>query len=139
MMMKNTHQFTEKTAGFWDGVGCHLLSLLFGPTCSVMATCHCYCVAKACLTLCNTMECSTSGFPVLNQLPHFAQTHVHGVRVAIQLSNPLSSPSPPAFNLSLHQGLFKLVSSSHQVAKVLELQIQNQSSQYIFRTDFLQD
>ena len=90
MMRKNTHQFTEKTAGFLDGVGCHLLSLPFGPTCSVMATCHCYCVAKSCLTLCNTMECSTSGFPVLNQLPHFAQTHVHGVRVAIQLSNPLS-------------------------------------------------
>ena len=66
-------------------------------------------------------------------------THVHWVGDAIQPSHPLSSPSPPAFNLSQHQGLFQWVSSSHQVAKGLEFQLQHQSFQCIFRTDFLQD
>ena len=88
--------------------------------------------------LCNPMGCSMPGFPVLHQLPEFTQTHVHCVSDAIQPSHPLSSPSP-AFNLSEHQGLFKLVSSSHQVAKVLEFQLQHQPFQLIFRTDFLQD
>ena len=69
----------------------------------------------------------------------FTQTHVHWVSDAIQPSHPLSSPSPPAFNLSQHQGLFKWVSSSHQVAKVLEFQLQHQSFQRILRTDFLLD
>ena len=67
----------------------------------------------------------------------FTQTRVHWVRDAIQPSHPLSSPSLPTFNLSQGQGLFKWVSSSHQVAKVLELQLQHQSFQWIFRTDFL--
>ena len=62
------------------------------------------------------------GFPVQHQLPERAQTHVPQVGNAIQPSHPLSSPSPPAFNLSRHQGLLKRVSSSHQVAKVLEFQ-----------------
>ena len=66
-------------------------------------------------------------------------THVHQVSGTIQPSHPLSSPSPPAFNLSQHQGLFQWVSSSHQVAKGLEFQLQHQSFQCIFRTDFLQD
>ena len=66
------------------------------------------------------MECSTVS-SVLHYLPEFAQTYVHRVNDAIQLSNPLSSPSPPAFSLSQHQGLFQKVSSAHQVAKVLEL------------------
>ena len=69
--------------------------------------------------------------------PELAQTHVHRVSDAIQPSHPLSSPSPPAFNLSQHQGLLQGVSSSHQVAKVLELQLQDQSFQRIFRTDLL--
>ena len=73
------------------------------------------------------------GFPVHHQLPELAQTLVHWVSDAIQPSHPLSSPSPPAFNLSQHQGLFQRVSSSHQVAKVLELQLQHQSFQWIFR------
>ena len=77
-------------------------------------------VAQSCLTLCDPMDCSTPGFPVLYQLPELAQTHVHRVSDAIQPSHPLSSPSPPAFNLSQHQGLFQWVSSSHQVVKVLE-------------------
>ena len=78
------------------------------------------------------------GFPVLHHLPECAQTHVHWVSDAIQPSHPLSSPSH-AFNLSQHQGLFQWVSSLHQVAKVLELQLQHQSFQRIFRTDFLQN
>ena len=77
------------------------------------------------------------GFPVHHQLPELAQIHVHQVGDAIQPSHPLSSPSPPAFNLSQHQGLFQWVSSSHQVAKMLELQLQHQSFQWIFRVDFL--
>ena len=79
------------------------------------------------------MDCSTPGFPVHHQLLEFSQTHVHWVGDAIQPSYPLSSPSPPAFNLSQHQDLFQWVSSSHQVAKGLELQLQNQSFQWIFR------
>ena len=94
-------------------------------------------VAQSCLTLCEPMDCSTPSFPVHHGLPEFTQTHVHWVGDAIQPSHPLSSPFPPAFNLSHHQGLFQWVSSSHQVAKVLELQLQHQSFQSIFRTDFL--
>ena len=74
--------------------------------------------------------------PVHHQLPEFTQTHVHCVSDAIQPSHTLLSP-PPAFNLSQHQGLFKWMSSSHQVAKVSEFQLQHQSFQWIFRTDFL--
>ena len=73
------------------------------------------------------MNCSTPGLPVHHQLLEPTQTHVHWVSDAIQPSHPLSSPSPPALNLSQHQGLFKWVSSSHQVAKVLEFQLQHQS------------
>ena len=86
-----------------------------------------------------TTDCSMPGFPVRDQLPEFTQTHVHWVGDAIQPSHLLSSPSPPTFNLSQHQGLFKWVSSSHQVAKVLEFHLQHQSFQWIFRTDFLYD
>ena len=73
------------------------------------------------------MDRSTTGLPVHHQLLGFTQTHVHWVGDAIQPSHPLSSPSPPAFNFSQHQGLFQWVSSSHQVAKVLEFQLQHQS------------
>ena len=93
----------------------------------------------SCVPLCNPMNCSTPGFPVHHQFPELAQTHVHQVSDAIQPSHPLSFLSPPAFNLSQQQSLFKWVSSSHQVAKVLELQLQYQSFQWIFRTDFLED
>ena len=74
--------------------------------------------------LCNPMDCSTLGFPVLHYFLELAETHVHQVGNAMQPSHPLSSPSPPAFNLSQHQGLLQWVNSSHQVAKVLELQHQ---------------
>ena len=77
--------------------------------------------------LCDPMDFSASGFPVLHHLPEFAQTHSHGADDAIQPSHPLSPPSPFAFNLSQHQGLCQKVNSLHQVAKVLELQLQHQS------------
>ena len=96
-------------------------------------------VAQSCPTLCDPMNRSTPGFPVHHQLPKFTQTHVHWLGDAIQPSHLLSSTSPPAFNLSQHQGIFQWVSSSHQVAKILELQIQYQSFQWIFSADFLYD
>ena len=86
-------------------------------------------VAQLCPSLCDPMNHSMPGLPVHHQLPEFTQTHVHCVGDTIQPSHPLSSPSPPALILSQHQGLFKLVSSSHQVAKVLEFQPQHQSFQ----------
>ena len=85
------------------------------------------------------MNCSTPGFPVHYQLPQPTQTHVHRVSDVIQPAHPLSSPSPPSFSLSQHQGLFQWVCSLHQVAKILKLQPQHQSFQLIFRTDFPQD
>ena len=94
-------------------------------------------VTQSCLTLCDTMNCSTPGLPVHRQLLEFTQTYLHWVGDAIQPSYPLSSPSPPALNLSQHQGLFKWVSSSHQVAKVLEFQLQYQSFQWTPRADLL--
>ena len=80
-------------------------------------------VAQSCPTLCDPMNRSTPGLPVHHQLPQFTQTHVHRVRDAIQPSHPRSSPSPPAPNPSQHQSLFQWVNSSHEVAKVLELQL----------------
>ena len=94
-------------------------------------------VAQSCLTLCDPMDCSMPGLPVHHQLPEFTQTHVHWAGDAIQPSHPLSSPSPPAPNPSQHQGLFQWVSSSHEVAKVLEFQLQHQSFQWTPRTDLL--
>ena len=91
-------------------------------------------VAQSCPTLCDPMNHNTPGLPVHHQLPEFTQTHVHQVGEAIQPSHPLSSPSSPAPNPSQHQGLFQRVSSSHQVAKVLEFQLQHQSLQW---NDFL--
>ena len=93
--------------------------------------------AQSCLTLCNPMDCSLPGFPVNHQLLEVAQTHIHWVSDAIQPSHSLLSPSPPAFDLSQHQDLFQGVSSSPQVAKVLQFQLQHQSFQWIFRADFL--
>ena len=80
-------------------------------------------VTQLCPTLCNPMDCSTPGFPVHHPFLELAQTHVHQVSDAIQPSLLLSTPSL-AFSLSQHQGLFKWVSSSHQVARVLEFQLQ---------------
>ena len=93
-------------------------------------------VAQLCLTLCDPMSCSMPGLLVHHQLPEPTQTHVHWVGNAIQLPHPLASPSLPALNLSQHQGLFKWVSSSHEMAKVLEFQLQHQSLQWTPRIDF---
>ena len=89
----------------------------------------------------NSLNCSRTGLPVYHHLPELTQTHVHWVSDAIQPSHPLSSPSPPALNLSQHQGLFKLVSSSHQVAKVLSFSLNvSPSNEYLglisFRVDW---
>ena len=83
------------------------------------------------------MDCSTSGSPVIHYLLKFLQIHVHWVSDVIWPSHPLPHSSPFAFNLSQHWDLFQWVSSSHQVAKVLEFQLQHQSFQWIFRVDFL--
>ena len=89
----------------------------------------CCSVAKSCPTICEPMDCTTPGFPVLHYLPQFAQTPVHWIGVAIQPSHPLLPTSPPALSVSQHYGLFQWVGSLHQVAKVLELQFQHQSFQ----------
>ena len=94
--------------------------------------CFCLSAVKSCLTLCEPMDCSTPGSSVLHHVPELAQMHVHWVGDAIQPSHPLSPPSPFAFNLSQHQGLFQWVSSSHQLAKVLELQLSFSLSAMIF-------
>ena len=94
-------------------------------------------VTQSCL--CNPMNCSTPGLPVHHKLLEFTQTHVYRVGDTIQPSHPLSSSSPPALNLSQHQGLFKWVSFSHQVAKILEFQLQHHSFQRNPRADLLQN
>ena len=94
-------------------------------------------VAQSCPTLCDPMNRSTPGLPVHHQLPEFTQTHVHRVGDVIQPFHPLSSPSPPAPSPSQRQGLFQWVNSSHEVAKVLEFQLQHLSFQWTPRTDLL--
>ena len=85
------------------------------------------------------MDCRMPGFLVFHCLPDLAQTHVHWVNDAIQPSRSLSAPSHHYLNLSQIQSIFQWVSSSHQTTKVLELQLQHQFCQWIFRTDFLYD
>ena len=96
---------------------------------------------QSCPTPGDPIDCSTPGLPVHHQLTEFTQTHVHWVRDAIRPSHPLSSPSPPVFNLSQHQGLFKWVSSSHQVAKYWSFSFISPSNEYSglisFRMDWL--
>ena len=94
-------------------------------------------VAQSCPTICDPMNRSTPSLPVHHQLLEFTQTHFHRVGDAIQPSHPLSSPSLLAFSLFQHQDLFQWVSPSHQVAKVLEFQLQPQSFQWTPRTDLL--
>ena len=96
-------------------------------------------VAQSCPTLSDPMDHNMAGLPVHHQLPEFTQTHIHWVSDVIQPSHPLSFPSLPAINSSQHQGLLKWVSSLHQVAKVLEFQLQHQSLQRTPRTDLLWD
>ena len=112
------HQLSHRR--YFPGSKNHWISKAFLSHC-------CHSVAKVCLTLGNPMDCSMPGFPVHHQLPELPETHVHRVGDAIQSSPPLSSPSPPTFSLSQHQVIFQWVSSSHQVAKGLEFQLQHQS------------
>ena len=94
-------------------------------------------VTRSCPTICDPMNCSMPGLPVHHQLLEFTQTHVHRVSDAIQSSHPLLSPFPPALNPSQHQSLFQWVNSSHEVAKVLEFQLQHHSLQRNPRVDLL--
>ena len=94
-------------------------------------------VSQLCPTLCEPMNRSTPGLPIHHQLLEFIQTHIHRVSDAPKPSYPVSSPSPPAPNPSQHQGLFQRVNSSHEVAKVLEFQLQHLSFQWTPRTDLL--
>ena len=94
-------------------------------------------VAQSCPTLCDSKNRNTLGLPIHHQLSEFTQTHVHWVSDAMQPSHPRSSPSPSAPNPSQHQSLLQWVNSSHEVAKVLEFQLQYHSFQRIPRTDLL--
>ena len=131
----HTHKFgkhwcrRKKTSIGASGLGSYPSSIMLAVQFSSFA--------QSCPTLCDPMNCSTPGLPVHHQLPEFTQTHVHWAGDAIQPAHPLSSPSPPALNLSQYQGLFKWVSSLHQMAKVLEFQLQHQSFQWTPRTDLL--
>ena len=112
------------------------------PGCLFQSSVRFSSATQSCLTLCDPMDCSTPGSHVRHQFPESVQTHVHWVSDAIQPSHPLSSPSPPAFSLSQHQGVFQWVSSLHQVAKVLEFQLSiSPSNEYSglisFRMDWL--
>ena len=120
--------------------GCIIFHWKYGPhVIHSSVNRHFSSVVQSCLTLCNPRNRSKTGLPVHHQLPEFTQTHVHWVSDAIQTSYPLSPPSPSTFNLSQHQGLFNWVISSHQVAEILEFQLQHQSFQWTPRTDLLSD
>ena len=121
--------------GFFLLLFCFLLMLSLKPVSIQFSSVHL--LHHDWLTVTPWTTCSMPDFPVHYQLPDLAQTHVHPVSDTIQPSHPLSSPSPPALNISQHRGLFQWVRSSHQVAKALEFQLQHQSFQWIFRTDFL--
>ena len=99
----------------------------------------CFPVAQSCPALCDPMDCSVWSLPAPRHLLEFSQVHVSCIGDAIQPSHPLMPSSPFALNLSQHQGLFPSVSCSHQVTKILELQLQHQPFQWVFRVDFLKD
>ena len=125
-------RWTQARDAFWSEMVVWLVNIRRSPVWELKwkenclsEGCSCS-VSKPCLTLCDLMDCSTPGFPVFHYLPVSVQTHVHRVGDANQPSHPLSPPSPPALNLSQHQGFFQWVGSLHQLAKVLELQLQYQ-------------
>ena len=149
LTQENKPLWESMMLGHWEGIlsgtkrheqGWGVCNHTFG---NLLKCCWYYCsvqfssVAQSCPILCDPMNCSTPGLPVHHKLLESAQTHAHWVGDAIQPSHPLSSPSPPAPNPSPHQGLFQCVNSPHQVAKVLEFQLQHQSFQWTPRTDFL--
>ena len=118
VQVNRSHELPDVQAGFRKGTGTRDQ---IANICSVQFSL----VAQSFLTLCDPMNCSTAGLQVHHQPPESTQTYIHRVGNTIQPSHPLSSPFPPTLNLSQHQGLFKCVSSSHQVAKVLEFQLQH--------------
>ena len=132
-------QFIDMIVVYWKWVFSYLLWLVsqYLTAVKILYTCINLVVQFSCSVVsdCDPMDCGMPGFPVHHQLPELSQTHVHWVNDAIQLSHPLSSPSLPTFSLSQHQGLFQGVSYSHQMAKVLESQLQHQSFQWIFTTN----
>ena len=134
---RNPQTQSNKHSSMWSPgiVSCFafLMMIFFTFAFSLLNLLQFSSVTQSCPTLCDPLDCSQTSQSIINS----QRTHVHRVSDAIQPSYPLSSPSPPAFNLSQHQDLFKWVSSSHQVAKVLELPLQHQSFQWIFRTDLL--
>ena len=89
--------------------------------------------------LCDHMNCSTTGLPIPHHLPKFVQVHVHCIGNAIQPSHPLIPSSPSVLSLSQHQGLYQWVGGLHQMIEILELQLQSQSFQWVFRVEFPQD
>ena len=95
--------------------------------------------SQLCPALCDSTDYSGPGLPVPHRLPEFAQVHAHCIGDAVQSSHPLTPSSPSALNLFQHQGLFQWVICSHQITKILELQLQHQSFQWIFRADFYYD
>ena len=103
----------------------HFINKIWQKWCPGLTICYCS-VTQSSLTLCDPMDCSMPGFPILHHLPELAKTYAHWVGDIIRPSHPLS-PSPPAFNLSHRQGFFQWVGSSYQVAKILELQFQHPS------------
>ena len=139
--------FSLKACDIWSGV----FSLILGfpwrsvgkaSACNAGSSIQFSSVAQSCPTFCDPMNPNTPGLPVHHQLPEFIQTHVHRVSDAIQPSHSLLSPSPPDLNPSQNQGLFQGISSSHQVLKLLEFQLQHQSFQWTsglisFRMDWL--
>ena len=128
--LKNHYNYFELS--FWAKISYKWVTKLNSLLC-----CWCCLIAQSYLTLCDPMDCSMLGFPVLHYHPEFAQTQVPWVDDAIQPSHPLLHPSPPALNLYQHQGLSQWVNSSHQVTKVFELQLHHKSFKWIFRVDFL--
>ena len=123
----HTFERTNYTSKFFDN---------YCQICEVVLLCS---VTKLCPTRWDPVDCSMPYFPVLHHLWEFAQTYVHWVSDAIQPSHLLFSPSTPAFNISQHHGLFEWIRSLHQVAKLLELQLQYQSFQWIFKFDLFLD
>ena len=130
LITKQHHQkYTEQKLTFPWG------SLRFPKVLQMSSRCCCS-VTQSCSTLCNPMDCSTSGLPVPHHLPEFAQVHVHCINDAIQPSHPLMPSAPSALNLSQHQGLLHWLSCLHQITKILEFQLQHQSFQRVFRFKF---
>ena len=109
---------------------------LFTSALSYWLHCCCCSVTQSCPTLCDPMDCSTPGLPVPHHLPEFAQHHVHCIGDAVQPSHPLTPSSPSALNFSQHQELFQWAVCLYHMTKILELQLQHQFFQWIFRTDF---